>query len=200
MEHFGHGGTADIGALRGYTAGIEVTAGVLAVADVNVGDDVYDSSVGFFRKALIKATVTGFHVEDRDVKALGTYHAEAAVGIAQDQYGIWLDLYHELVALVYDVAHGGSKVVTYGIEVDFGVGELKVFEEDAIEVVVVVLAGVCQDYIEVFATLLITAARRMISGRVPTMMRSFKRPSFLKLIFVISVFILYFFFEHESLE
>ena len=153
VEHFGHWGAAHIGSLWGYTAGIEVTAGVLAVADVHVGDDIYDSAVGLLWKAFVEAAVTGFHVEDRDVESLGSDDAEAGVGVAQYEDGIGLDLDHEFVTLVYDVAHGGSQVFAYGIHIYFGVCEFEVAEEDSVKVVVVVLAGVGKDYVEVFSTL-----------------------------------------------
>ena len=151
VEHFGHWGATDVGALGSYTAGIEVTAGVLAVADVDIGDDVYDTAVGLLGQAFVPAAVAGFHVEDGDVEAFGSNDAEAAVGVAQDEDGIGLDLYHELVALVYDVAHGGAKVVTYGIEIYLWICKFKITEEYAVEVVVVVLTCVCKDTIKVLA-------------------------------------------------
>jgi len=59
-----------------------VAAGVLGVNEVEVGDVVDDSSVGFFGDVEIEAAVTGFHVEDGDVHAFGDVGGEAGVGVA----------------------------------------------------------------------------------------------------------------------
>lgn len=61
--------------------------------------------------------------------------------------------------------------------VDVRVVQRQVAEEDAVQGVVVVLPGVRQQAVEVSAALLMTSDRRMTSGRVPTMIRSLRRPS-----------------------
>ena len=76
------------------------------------------------------------------MKTLGSDDAQAGVGIAENEDCIWLDLYHELVGSVDDVAHCGSKVVAYRVHIDFRIREFEIAEEDAVEIVVVVLAGV----------------------------------------------------------
>ncbi len=50
---------------------------MLAVAEVDVADDVNDAAVGLLGQALVFAAVAGFHVEDGYVQALGGYGAEA---------------------------------------------------------------------------------------------------------------------------
>ena len=152
-EHFGHGGAGDIGALLGEAAVGEVAAGVLGVSEVDVGDDIDDAAVGLLGEAFVLAAVAGFHVEDGDMQALGADDAQAGVGVAQNEDGIGTGLHHELVAGVDDVAHGGAEVVAHGIHIDLGVAELEVAEEDAVEGIVVVLAGVGEDGVEVGAAL-----------------------------------------------
>ena len=78
------------------------------------------------------------------MQALGTDDTEAGVGVAQHQYGIRLGLDHHLIALVDDVTHRGAEVVAHGFHVDVGIGQLQVFEEHTIEVIVVVLTGMGQ--------------------------------------------------------
>ena len=124
---------------------------MLGVADVDVGDYVDDSAVGFFGEAFVFAAVAGFHVEYRDMEAFGADDGEAGVGVAQDEDGVGADVDHEPVAAGDYVAHGFAEVAAYGVEVDFGVGEAEVAEEDAVKVVVVVLAGMGEDYVEVLA-------------------------------------------------
>ena len=151
VQHFCHRGAGDVGALFGEAGVGEVTAGVLAVGHVHVRDDVHDAAVGLLGQAFVLATVAGFHVEDRDMETLGADDGEAGVGVAQNEHGVRLHLYHELVALGDDIAHGLTQVVAYGFHVHVRVGELEVLEEDAVEVVVVVLPGVCQQAVEILA-------------------------------------------------
>lgn len=153
-KDLGHGRSRDVGALRGAAGVPEVAAGVLGVGQVDVGDHVDDAAVGLLGQALVLAAVAGLHVEDGDVQALGRDGGQAAVGVAQDQKGVGLDLDHELVARGDDVAHCLAQVGAHGVQVDVGVGELQVAEEDAVERVVVVLPGVRQQAVEVAAALL----------------------------------------------
>ena len=153
-QDLGHGRACDVGALRGAAGVLEVAAGVLGVGQVDVGDHVDDAAVGLLGQALVLAAVAGLHVEDGDVQALGRDGGQAAVGVAQDQQRVGLDLDHQPVARGDDVAHGLAQVGAHGVEVDVGVGELQVAEEDAVERVVVVLPGVRQQAVEVAAALL----------------------------------------------
>ena len=153
-QDLGHGRARDVGALRGAAGVPEVAAGVLGVGQVDVGDHVDDAAVGLLGQALVLAAVAGLHVEDGDVQALGRDGRQAAVGVAQDQQRVGLDLDHEPVARGDDVAHGLAEVRAHGVQVDVGVGELQVAEEDTVERVVVVLPGVRQQAVEVSAALL----------------------------------------------
>ena len=153
-QDLGHGRARDVGALRGAAGVLQVAAGVLGVGQVDVGDHVDDAAVGLLGQALVLAAVAGLHVEDGDVQALGRDGGQAAVGVAQDQQRVGLDLDHQPVARGDDVAHGLAQVGAHGVEVDVGVGELQVAEEDAVERVVVVLPGVRQQAVEVAAALL----------------------------------------------
>ncbi len=87
------------------------------------------------------------------MQALGRDGGQAAVGVAQDQQRVGLDLDHQLVRGRDDVAHGLAEVGAHGVQVDVGVGELQVAEEDAVQGVVVVLPGVRQQAVEVAAAL-----------------------------------------------
>ena len=73
------------------------TLQVLRVGHINIGDNIYDTTIGFLRKTFVLTTVTGFHVEDRYMKTLGSNNAETAVGVAKNEYSIWLCLDKELI-------------------------------------------------------------------------------------------------------
>ena len=153
VEDFRHGGSCDIGALLGQTAVGEVSSCVLRIGHIHVGDDIDDTAVGLLGQALVLATVAGLHVKNGDMESLGSDNAEAAVGIAKDQYAVGLGLGEELVGAVDDVAAGSAKVVTDGIHIDLGLCELQVLEEDTVEVVIVVLASVGENDIKILTAL-----------------------------------------------
>ncbi len=151
VEDFRHGGPYDIGALLGQAAVGEVSSCVLRVGHVNITDDVYDTAVGLLGQALVLAAVAGLHVENWDMESLCSDDAEAAIGVAKDQYAVRLGLGEEFVGTVDDIAAGSAKVVTDSIHIDLGLCELQVLEEDTVEVVIVVLARVGENHVEVLA-------------------------------------------------
>ena len=153
VQDFGHGAAGHVGTLLGESAFGQVTAGVFGIGHVHVADDVDDAAVGLFGQAFVLATIAGFHVEDGNVKALRSDGREAAVGIAQDEQCIGLAGDHQLVAAVDNVTDGSAKIVAHGIHVDFGILEAQVLEEHSVQIVVVVLAGVRQEAVEVPAAL-----------------------------------------------
>lgn len=153
VENFCHGGPCDIGALLGQAAVGEVSSCVLRIGHVHVGNDIDDTAVGLLGQALVLAAVAGLHVENGDMESLCSDNAEAAIGVAKNQYAIGLGLGEELVGAVDDVAAGSAKVVTDSIHIDLGLGELQVLEEDTVEVVIVVLARVGENHVKVLAAL-----------------------------------------------
>lgn len=126
---------------------------MLRVGHIHVGDDIDDTAVGLLGQALVLAAVASLHVEDRNMETLGSDNAEAAVGVAKDQYAVRLGLGKELVGAVDDVAAGSAKVVTDSIHIDLGLCELQILEEDTVEVVIVVLARVGENHVKVLAAL-----------------------------------------------
>ena len=152
-QYLCHRGTGDVGALSGQATLGQVSPRVLAVGQVHVRNDVHNPAIGLFGKALVLAPVARLHVENGDVQPLCTDDAQAGVGVPEDQHGVGLSGRHELVAGVDDVAAGGPQIVPDGVHVDIGILYLQVAEEDAVEVVVVVLSGVGQQRVEVPAGL-----------------------------------------------
>ena len=123
---------------------------MLAVRYVHIAYYVYYPAVSLFRKAFVLATVPRLHVEDGNMEPLGADDAQARIRVAQHQNGIGFRLSHQLIAAIYDVAHGGTKILAYSIHINFRIGKFKVTEKDSIQVVVVVLARVGKQDIEVF--------------------------------------------------
>ena len=153
MQYLRHRRTSDVGALFGQARIRQIAAGMLGVGHIHIGDDIHNAAVGLLRQALILAAVAGFHVEDGNVQPLGPDDAQAAVGVAQYQNGVRLDGHHQLIALGDNIAHGFAQVRAHGIHVDLRACQLQIMEEHAVQVVVVVLPGMRQNHIEIFARL-----------------------------------------------
>ena len=153
-QYLRHGRARHVGALRRAAGGGEIAPSVLRVSEVHVRDHVHDAAVGLLRQTLVLAAVARLHVEDGDVQALRGNRREARVRVSQHEQGVRLDLRHELVGGVDDVADGRAQVLPHRVHVDVRVVERQVAEEDAVQRVVVVLPGVREQAVEVAATLL----------------------------------------------
>lgn len=151
VEHLGHGRTGDVCTLTGKSALSKVSSCMLGVGEIDVRDDVHDAAVRLLRQAFVFAAVAGLHVENRNVKAFCADDTQATVGVAKDEHGVRFGCGEKLVAAVDDVAAGRAEVISDSIHVDLRLGELQVAEEDAVEIVVVVLSGMGQNHIEIFA-------------------------------------------------
>ena len=149
VQDLRHRRAGDVGALLREPALGQVPARVLGVREIDIGDDVDNPAVRLLRQALVLAAVAGLHVEDGDVQALRANDAQTAIGIPKHQHRIGLDGHHQLVALGDDIAHGLAEVRTHGIHIHLRRGEFQVLEEHAVQVVVIVLARVRQDGVEV---------------------------------------------------
>lgn len=152
MQDFGHRGTCDVCALPRQAAFREVTAGMLAIGHVYIGDYIHYAAVGLFWKAFILAAVSGFHMEYRDMESLGAYDAQAAVGVSKDQDGVRFSGYKQFIAAVDYISACGAEVIPYCIHIDLWSIEFEILEEDTVQIVVIVLPCMGKYHIEVSAT------------------------------------------------
>ena len=133
---------------------MEITAGVFAVCKVDIGDNVHDAAVCFFGQALVLTAVSGFHVEDRNMQSLCCNGRQTGVGVTENKKCIGLDLIHQLIGAVDNVAHRCTEIVAYCIHIDFGIGKLQILKENAIKVIIIVLTCVCKNCVKVRSALI----------------------------------------------
>ena len=124
VKDFRHRRSRNVSAFLRQAVVRQVAAGVFAVAEIDIADDIDDAAVGFFREAFVFAAVPGFHVENRDVEAFCGNGAETTVGVAENEHSVGFDCRHQLIGSCDDVPDGGAEVVADGIHVNFGIGEL----------------------------------------------------------------------------
>ena len=86
---------------------------MLGVGEVDVGNDVNDTSVGLLGQALVLAAVSRLHVEDRDVEPFCRDSRQAGVGVAENEERVGLRFVHQLIRAVDDIAHGCPEIVAY---------------------------------------------------------------------------------------
>ena len=84
------------------------------------------------------------------METLGAYDTETTVGVTQNEDCIGLSLTEKLIGAVDDIAAGGSQIIAYCIHVYFGFCQLEVTEEDAVEIVVIVLSCMGKYTIKIF--------------------------------------------------
>ena len=151
VQNLGHRRARDVCTLLRKSAVGKISACVLAVGHIHVGNYIHDSAVGLLRQAFVLAAVAGLHVEDRDMQTLCSDYAEAAVSITQNKNSVRLDCDHQLVTFRDDIAHCLAKISTHCVHIHLRVCKFEVFEENSIEVVIVVLACVGEDHVEILA-------------------------------------------------
>ena len=127
----------------------QVLAGDVAICQVDVCNMIDDLAVGLLRHPLIEASVSRLHVKDRDLSSLGRNCRQAAVGIAEDQERLRLRLRQHRIELDDSVADGLRGVGACGVQEMVRLADLQVGEEDLVQFIIEVLAGVDQDVIGV---------------------------------------------------
>ncbi len=149
LQHLAHGRAGLDHRLRPQPLCQQVAAGVLGQRQVDVGEVVHHLAVELLRDPGVEAAVPGLHVEDRDLAPAGRDDREAGVGVAVEQERVGPLLLHHLVAPGDHLGdHLGHALAAHPEHVA-GAGDAELVEEDAVELVVVVLAGVDQHVIGV---------------------------------------------------
>ena len=92
-------------------------------------------------------------MENGDMQPLGANDGQAGVGIPQHQHCIGVYFYHQLVGLGNNIAHGFAQVLAYCIQIHIRIGKFQVFEENAVQIIIVVLAGVGQQAVKILPAL-----------------------------------------------
>ena len=149
VQYLCHRRTCDIRAFARQTAFRKITPCMFAVCHIHVRDDIHYSPVCLLRKTLVLAPVAGLHMEDRDMQPLCPDDAQTTVGIPENEHSVRSCSRKKLVAAIDYIAACGTEVITHGIHIYFRGIELQILEKDPVEVVVVVLPGVGEDYIEI---------------------------------------------------
>ena len=152
MQHLSHRGASHIRTFLGQSGIGQIPAGVLGICHIDVGDDVHNAPIGLLRQALVLTPVAGLHVEDRNMQPLGADDAQAGIGIPQHQDRIRLNLNHQLVTFSDDIAHRLAEVLPHSFHIHIRVREFQVLEKHAVQVIIVILPGVCQQAVEVLTT------------------------------------------------
>ncbi len=108
----------------------QILAVIAVVRQQNVADVIDQDSVALFRHSPIPCPQARFHMEYLDAAMGRRKHAEAAIGIAQDQQRIGLDLLHQRVRFEDDVRHLRPVTGRIDIELIVRLSQLQILEEE----------------------------------------------------------------------
>ena len=72
--------------------------------------------------------------------------------IPQNQQSIRLNLKHQLIGAVNDIANCGTKIIPHSIHIDFWIINFQVLKENTIQGIIVILTCVGKDYIKILPT------------------------------------------------
>ena len=150
MKHLCHRRSSNVSTLFCHTRSIQIATGMLAVAHIHIGNNVDYPPVGFFRKALIKASIACLHVKYRNVQTLCRYHRQTRIGVAKHKHRIWLNLRQQLIRAIDYVADSCAQIIAYRIHIDLGVLQFQVVEKHTIKIVVIVLSCMGKYTIKIF--------------------------------------------------
>ena len=119
MQYLRHGGTCYISALFRKTALGQITSCVLGISHIHIGNNIHNPAVCLLRQTLVLATVSGFHVKDRNMQTLGRDSRQAGIGIPENQQCIGLYLCHQLIRAIDNIADGCAQIIANGIHIYF---------------------------------------------------------------------------------
>ena len=139
-------GEADLAGLKPLPQ--EVPAGMFGVDEIEVGDVVDEPPVRLLGHVEIEAAVAGLHVEHRHAHAPGHDRGQAAVRVSEDEDGVRTHLTEHPLGPDERPAEDGAERRGVDPEVVVRGPQLQLVEEDLVELVVVVLAGVDQHVLE----------------------------------------------------
>ncbi|MNE15699.1 hypothetical protein D3C80_1086180 [compost metagenome] len=111
---------------------------------VDIAKVIEHLAIQFFRDALIKAAVAGFHVEHRNLAALGGNDGQAGVGIAVEQKRIRLFGLKYFIRLGNHFGDGLGCGIACSTQEVIRLANFKVIEKNLIQFEVVVLTRVNQ--------------------------------------------------------
>ena len=107
----------------------------MTIAEIYIGDHINDPSIRLLGQAFILATVSRFHVKERNVKALRRDGGETAIRVSQDKVSIRLKLCQQLIRPAEDIPTGDAEVFTnnrhknVGANLAVSIVQLEIFPE-----------------------------------------------------------------------
>ena len=152
-EYFRHWRTAYKSTLFRQTAVRQIPPGMFGICDIYIRNNVYNASVCLFRQTFVLASVSGLHMENRDMQALCPNNGQAGICIPEYQHRIRTDLGHQLVRCGQNPAHCLSQVIARAVQIDIRLSQPKILKENSIKIIVVILPCMRQYQIEIQAAL-----------------------------------------------
>ena len=126
---------------------------MLRIGHIHIADNIHNTAIGLLWQAFVLATVACFHMEDRDMQTLRPYHRQTTIRVTQYQHSIRFGLNHYFIALVDDIPHGSTQVITHCLHVNIWILQLQILEEHTIQIVVIILSCMGQQAVKILPAL-----------------------------------------------
>lgn len=121
---------------------------MLGVDQVEVSDMIDDPAVDLLGNIGIEASVAGLHMKDRDLQPLGHNPGNAAVCVPEDENSIGPLFLQDLFDLDESVAQDRPQRTGIDLQEIIRLSDLQIVEEDLVQFVIIVLAGVDNDMLD----------------------------------------------------
>ncbi|MNY37772.1 hypothetical protein D3C86_1723550 [compost metagenome] len=103
---------------------------------------IHNTSVDLFRYTHVEAAVTSFHMEGRNFATFGGNDRHAAVGVAEDEKSLRLNLGQHAINGNNDVTDGFRTCCTSSIQKVVGFTDTEILKENLVQFIVIILPGV----------------------------------------------------------
>ncbi|BDW85755.1 hypothetical protein MACH21_19320 [Roseicyclus marinus] len=149
MEHFAHVASGADDGFWTNTFGHQISPRMFGQDKIDVRQVIHNPPIQLLRNSLVKATVSGLHVKDRNLPAFCRNHGQAGVRIAIEKDGIRLLARDNLVGSNNDLTYGFRDSFTLCFKKMVRTTNSKVIEENLVQFEIVVLSGVNKDVVRV---------------------------------------------------
>ncbi|MNQ99939.1 hypothetical protein D3C85_1156960 [compost metagenome] len=97
IEHFKHRATGLDYHVRRKAFAQQVITSDRTVSQIDIRSMIDNTTIDFFGNTHVETAITSFHMEGRDLAALGRNDCHAAICVSQDQQSLWLNLGQDAV-------------------------------------------------------------------------------------------------------
>ena len=149
MQHLRHRRTRHVSTLLGQPTFRKIPASMFTISHVNIGNNINNPAICLFRQAFILATITRFHVKNRNMQTFRTNHTKTRIRIPKHENRIRPGCHHQLVTFIDNITHCLSQIRPHSIHIHVKIGQFQIFEKNPVKIIIIILPGMSQQTIKI---------------------------------------------------